>query len=94
MPSRRIDILCFEPKELTPLLLIECKSVPIRESMLPQVMGYNAFIQAPFIALVNQKSIVFGWEDEEKGKWCYGKALPKFKELKNAKSFQKKFRTP
>ena len=92
VPLRRIDILCFERKTLSPLLLVECKAVPINRKSLPQVMGYNAFIKAPFIALVNANSIVFGWKDEEKNRWCYGDALPQFTELECVGSFQKKFR--
>jgi hypothetical protein len=63
IPERRIDVLCFAPQLAFPLLLIECKGVPLQEKMLAQVWGYNAFIRAPFIALINETTI---WLESEK----------------------------
>ncbi len=63
VPSRRVDILCYESETLRPLLLIECKGVPLQEKMLSQVMGYNAFIGAPLICLANDGQFLLGWED-------------------------------
>lgn len=57
-PSRRVDILCFEPSG-RPLLLIECKAVPLTKAMQRQVRGYNYFVKAPFIALVNNEEALF-----------------------------------
>ena len=91
LPLRRLDILCFDKKSLSPLLLIECKSIPIQEKMLAQLLGYNAFVRAPFICLANDKQIVFGWMDEEKGEYRYHHTLPPFEKLicPQAKSLNK-----
>ena len=62
VPRRRLDILCYEAKTLRPLLLIECKGVPLQEKMFTQVMGYNVFIKAPLICLVNGQECLLGWE--------------------------------
>lgn len=80
VPNRRLDILCFESQTLKPLLLIECKAVPIHRKMLSQVMGYNAYIGAPVICLANQETIILGWENQELEK----EALPKYSELVDA----------
>jgi len=80
VPNRRLDILCFETKSLTPLLLIECKGVPIHKKMLAQVMGYNAYIDAPLICLVNQEGIYLSL----KGKELPGKGLPNYLDLIDA----------
>jgi hypothetical protein len=58
-PLRRIDIACFgkvQGDELQPLLVIECKSVQLTTKMIRQVLGYNIFIKAPIVALINQTS--------------------------------------
>lgn len=57
-PLRRADILAFSPLG-EPLLLIECKAVPLTLAMQRQVRGYNFYIKAPFIALVNDKEALF-----------------------------------
>lgn len=66
VPHRRLDILCYELETLRPLLLIECKGVPLQEKMLTQLMGYNAFINAPLICLANDGEFLLGWEDPKK----------------------------
>lgn len=57
-PKRRADILCFDPRG-RPLLLVECKAVPLTEAMQRQLMGYNFYIEAPFIALVSSSLALF-----------------------------------
>ena len=54
-PKRRLDILVYTKKEyLHPLLLIECKfSTKNRSNALKQVLGYNYFVKAPFIGVVD-----------------------------------------
>ena len=54
MPVRRIDILCCEAHTARPLFLIECKSGGFTDQMAAQLLGYNAYIKAPAIALVNE----------------------------------------
>ena len=62
VPSRRIDILCFS-KELFPLLIIECKKEKIDASALEQLLGYNSFVGAPFVAVAGKEEIAFHFRD-------------------------------
>ena len=79
VPIRRLDILCYESETLRPLLLIECKGIPLQEKMLSQVMGYNAFIKAPLICLANDKEFLLGWEDPKQAMSL--DQLPSYKKL-------------
>ncbi len=59
LPRCRIDLLCFgkniHPEyPLFPLLLLECKEGPLNAKAEHQVLGYNYFIQAPYVALANE----------------------------------------
>jgi len=58
LPDRRVDIICFakgiHPRfPLFPLLLVECKEDRITQAAIEQVVGYNMFVEAPFIALAD-----------------------------------------
>lgn len=57
LPYRRVDILAYGSFEgiLKPLLLVECKHEKITQNALHQVLGYNHFVKAPFIALVSKE---------------------------------------
>lgn len=57
MPNRRVDIICYEGKSLKPLLLIECKAVSYKDKELRQLLGYNFYIQAKYIALVAENNV-------------------------------------
>jgi hypothetical protein len=86
LPKRRADIVCFAKGiegsgELKPLLLIECKSVPLTQRMKNQVIGYNHYLGAPFVALVNQTEVQIGWYEESKGQYCFAAVLPPYSEL-------------
>lgn len=64
-PDRRVDLLAYakgENKELFPLLLIECKCIPLNEKALKQVTGYHHLIQSKFIALANENEILVGYQ--------------------------------
>jgi hypothetical protein len=65
IPKRRADILVFAPDSLTPLILIECKAVPLKEDVIRQVIGYNHFVKAPWIVIVNQEEIQTARYQEE-----------------------------
>jgi len=67
MPDRRIDILAFtkENEGLKPLLLIECKCIPLTEKALYQVKGYNDFVGASYVAIANEEHIRVGFMDQE-----------------------------
>lgn len=80
-PLRRSDILCYRKGEegLFPLLLIECKAVKLAKPALNQAIGYNHFIQAPFLAVANQEEIRFGWRGEEG--YQFVNFVPQYEEL-------------
>lgn len=86
LPQRRADIVCFAKdihaqEPLYPLLLIECKGVPLTLSMRKQVTGYNYFLGAYFVALVNQTESWLGWQDLCSGSYQWIKHFPTYLEL-------------
>lgn len=86
LPTRRIDILCFAKgihptEEFYPLLVIECKAVKLTSKMVRQVVGYNHYLKAPYIALVNQEEIRFGWYDVSAGMYKFASHLPSYRQL-------------
>ena len=66
-PLRRVDLLAYAKKEssgeLYPLLLIECKADGFSTKAQRQLMGYNHFIRAPFVALAHRGGIYLRWFD-------------------------------
>lgn len=87
IPDRRVDIVCFAKAnsgsgELYPLLTVECKAVPLSPRTISQVVGYNHFVQARFIALVNQLEMRVGWFDHAKRGYTFIDYLPSYHELK------------
>ena len=58
VPKRRLDLLCFEKGSMKPLLLVECKAIPLTKQALDQVIGYNYFVNARYLTLVNQTEII------------------------------------
>lgn len=88
-PERRVDIICFAKgvhsrDELYPLIAIECKAVKITEKAFHQIEGYNHYLQAYYISLINEREVYTGCLDPLTGKYCYTKTLPSFPELKMA----------
>jgi hypothetical protein len=66
VPKRRYDIICFAANldvnyALSPLLLIECKAVELTKDTLDQVLGYNYYVNAPFVAIANEEKLIL-WE--------------------------------
>jgi hypothetical protein len=66
LPKRRADLIVFakdlHPQHsLYPLLLVECKAIPFTPKVLRQIVGYNQFVGAPFIAAVNQTHTYLGY---------------------------------
>jgi hypothetical protein len=60
IPKRRADLVVLVPNfhphfVLYPLLLIECKAIPLTHKAIRQVIGYNQFLQAYLIGLANEK---------------------------------------
>ena len=90
-PDRRADILCYgkgihPDHDLYPLLLIECKAVPLTERVIRQVVGYNHYVQAAFIAVVNGVERKTGWYDVKKGDYRFVAAIPAYGKLVEAVS--------
>jgi len=74
VPLRRIDVLCYAKRDsLHPLLLVECKAEPLSKKAERQLIGYNAFVGAPYIALVNGQEARFGVL--EGGEWQFRSGL-------------------
>ncbi|MFZ0564768.1 MAG: type I restriction enzyme HsdR N-terminal domain-containing protein [Chlamydiales bacterium] len=81
MPKRRVDILVFSKEihsefSLFPLLMIECKVALLTPKFVQQVVGYNTFVGAPFIALANKQGVITGSFDKERGTYHFKKGLP------------------
>jgi hypothetical protein len=59
LPTRRVDVLSFGKgsRAIFPLLLIECKVEALSQQALDQALAYNTFVQAYYIAIVNQDQI-------------------------------------
>lgn len=83
LPDRRADILCYTNhcQSLQPLILIECKSIAISSKEIRQVIGYNHFVKAPFIALVNQTEQRMGWFNSEINDYQFINYIPSYHEL-------------
>lgn len=91
LPQRRADIICFAKgihlsEELYPLLVIECKAVKLTPKMVNQVIGYNHYLKARYIALVNQQEIRTGWFDGESNAYRFVPYLPTYAQLLSASS--------
>lgn len=82
--NRRSDIICYAKYpdgEMRPLLIIECKAVPISSKEIRQVIGYNYFLKASFIALVNQTEKKLGWVNPQVNDYEFIDYIPTYSEL-------------
>ena len=84
LPNRRVDILSFGKSVETvfPLLLIECKDEPLSQQALDQAVAYNTFVQAYYVAIVNQDQIRLKYNLACKR--CEIDRLPSFTDLAEA----------
>lgn len=60
LPKRRSDVLCFakgihQEYPLFPLLLIECKEGDLNQDAYEQALGYNHYVQAPYVGLAGKE---------------------------------------
>jgi hypothetical protein len=86
LPLRRLDILCYasdiHPEHaLYPLLLIECKAVPLNSRTRQQVIGYNHYVGAHFLAIANAQEIQTGYFDVSQREYRFGQGLPTYEQL-------------
>ncbi|CAM0117689.1 type I restriction enzyme HsdR N-terminal domain-containing protein [Rhabdochlamydiaceae symbiont of Dictyostelium giganteum] len=60
LPLRRVDIMSFTQVKgtLKPLLLLECKQVPLTHRALSQVVAYNYYVKAPYVGIVGKEGIL------------------------------------
>ena len=80
-PDRRLDIICFSKGAKGPLLLIECKADGVGQAAKEQLLGYNHYVQAPYVALAGKDEIKTGYFDAELGEYVFVSGLPKYEEL-------------
>lgn len=86
VPNRRADIIAYAQNihpdhPYFPLLLVECKAVPITNKTVQQVIGYNHFVGAPLIALVNHDTLKVGERDSRSGEYRFSEGLPTYDDL-------------
>lgn len=86
LPLRRIDLVVLakdlHPQfPLYPLLLIECKAVPITKKAIRQAMGYNHFLRACFVAVTNHLQTLLSWVDPQQQTQQIIKGLPDYQTL-------------
>lgn len=87
LPDRRADIVVFgkgiHPNfDLYPLLLVECKAVPLTDKVIHQATGYNYYLKSYFILLANQEKSRFGWYSKEKKGYTFlDNHIPTYEEL-------------
>lgn len=86
LPKRRADLIVLvknlHPQyPFYPLLLVECKAVPLTQKVLRQIVGYNQFVKACFIAAVNQTTAYLGWYDPEQQDYCFQEGLVSYDRL-------------
>ncbi|MBB64444.1 MAG: hypothetical protein CMO81_05225 [Waddliaceae bacterium] len=66
IPQRRIDILCYKLNSsgiLCPSLMIECKAIRLGKKAVEQAVGYNHYVQATYVVLVNQNEVQTAYYD-------------------------------
>ncbi len=89
IPSRRADVVFFgkdiHPQHaLYPLLVIECKAIKLSQAVINQVVGYNYYLQAYFIAVANSQEIRTGWREKDLPDYRFVHTLPSCQQLMQA----------
>ena len=83
MPSRRIDIILYHNHEnsLKPLLMVECKAIKLNSQAEKQIIGYNHYVQAKYLSLVNDNELLTSkWNSSIKD-MKFTSEFPHFQEL-------------
>ena len=86
LPERRADIICFakdiHPQyPLYPLLLIECKECVLNSQAEEQLLGYNTYVKAYFVALASRTEVRLGYFDREAESYQFISFLPTYAQL-------------
>lgn len=85
--GRRADIICFRKDKagrLCPLLLMECKATLQDKSAESQVIGYNYYVRAPFVAVSGAEGEKMLWPDKKTRSYRSVDFLPSYSELINS----------
>ncbi len=93
IPKRRADVIVYAKgihpdHALFPLLMIECKALPLTPKFASQVVGYNTVVQAPFLTLANGEQVLTGHFDQEAGHYQFDPGLPDYASLLKAASYK------
>lgn len=84
VPQRRLDVVCFK-KDLSlllkPLLVVECKDEPLSQKAIDQVVGYNSFLQAPFLSIVTPDVQVMGYWDLALQQYVFKRGFPNYNQM-------------
>jgi hypothetical protein len=88
-PKRRADLIFFAKNihsthSLYPLLLIECKSIPLTKKEIRQAIGYNFYVKAYFIAVANSHHLFFGLGHQIAESFLPIPSIPSYLELLNS----------
>ena len=88
VPQRRADLLVYTTGSstdapLVPLLLIECKESGLNQAAREQVIGYNHYVQAPFVGIASQDGIEIGHFDSCSNSYRFFSTLPSYLQLVN-----------
>lgn len=80
LPKRRADLLVFGKDihplfPIFPLLLVECKAVKLNAKTLQQITGYNYYVKAPFISVVNEDDQLWGYFDKQSNDYIFTRGL-------------------
>lgn len=86
IPKRRADIIVFAPGihpqyALFPLLLIECKALPLSQKIAQQVISYNDSVQAPFVAIANDTQVWTGYYRKKEHSFHFEEGLLPYKQM-------------
>ncbi len=87
IPNRRLDILCYaKADKLAPLLMVECKAIPLSYATIQQVLGYNHYVKASYVAIANAQEICTLWFDTTLNEYRCLNTLPDYKKLLSSSS--------
>ena len=84
--QRRFDIICFANLQslFCPLLMIECKAISLSQGALEQVLGYNHYVGAFFVAIANEDQCIL---TDKEAKYFSNDLLPYQQLVYEAKRF-------
>lgn len=83
IPRRRIDVVVYAKGihpdyPLFPLLLLECKAIPLTPAFARQAIGYNDIVKAPFVAVANKDQMLVGQYEGSAGMFQFTSGLPSY----------------